>query len=109
MQKFSADRPISKIEDDLLGRASFSDNLAKALSSWKGIDSLVVALHGRWGSGKSSIKNMVLEKLSKSSQPLDVIEFNPWEWAAQDKITSSFFTEISKAVGRKDSSEKSKC
>ncbi|EMC0409324.1 NTPase [Vibrio fluvialis] len=105
---FSADRPITKAEEDLLGRVNFSNNLANALSSWSGKDSLVVALHGRWGSGKSSIKNMTLEKLRSSPSAIDVVEFNPWEWAAQDKITSSFFTEISTTIGRKDRSGKTK-
>ena len=60
---FSSDRPISRVEDDLLGRSTFSEDLATAISSWHGKDSLVVALHGDWGSGKSSIKNMAISKL----------------------------------------------
>ena len=100
---FSSDRPISKIEEDLLGRADFSTDLADAISSWYGKDSLVVALHGEWGAGKSSIKNMVITKLEEQDKYRpDIIEFSPWEWAAQEKITASFFQEISKAIGRKD-------
>jgi len=62
---FSSDRPITKAEDDLLGRSGFSSDLANAMASWHGNDSLVVALHGDWGSGKSSIKNMALSQLGK--------------------------------------------
>ena len=43
---YSAHRAISKIEDDLLGRAEFSKNLSVAISQWKGQDSLVIALSG---------------------------------------------------------------
>ena len=57
---YSAHRAISKIEDDLLGRAEFSKNLSVAISQWKGQDSLVIALYGDWGTGKSSIKNMAI-------------------------------------------------
>jgi predicted KAP-like P-loop ATPase len=105
---FSSDRPIARIEDDLLGRAGFAKDLATALSSWKGNDSLVVALHGDWGSGKSSIKNMAVSELEKESGTPQIIEFNPWEWAAQEKITSSFFQEISATIGRKDRSKQGK-
>ncbi|MGE4559240.1 MAG: P-loop NTPase fold protein [Desulfobulbus sp.] len=52
---FDSDRPITKVEEDLLGRSGFSTDLANAMASWHGKDSLVVALHGDWGSGKSSV------------------------------------------------------
>jgi predicted KAP-like P-loop ATPase len=106
---FSSDRPIKKIDEDLLGRSGFSQDLAKAIAGWHGNDSLVVALHGDWGSGKSSIKNMALNELEQvdENKP-DIIEFSPWEWAAQDKITSSFFKEISSTIGLKDKSDDGK-
>lgn len=106
---FASDRPITTIEEDLLGRSEFSIDLANAMASWQGKDSLVVALHGDWGSGKSSIKNMALIRLDEISENKPaVIEFSPWEWAAQDKITDSFFQEISKSVGRTDKSQSGK-
>lgn len=106
---FASDRPISRVEEDLLGRSGFSTDLANAMASWHGQDSLVVALHGDWGSGKSSIKNMALSRLEEVSKDKpDVIEFSPWEWAAQEKITASFFQEISKSIGRTDKSKSGK-
>ncbi|PHR28255.1 MAG: hypothetical protein COA36_06665 [Desulfotalea sp.] len=106
---FSSDRPITQIKEDLLGRAGFSEDLADAISSWHGNDSLVVALHGDWGSGKSSIKNMAISKLNNLSDiNPNIVEFLPWEWAAQDQITASFFQEISKSIGQIDKSESGK-
>ncbi len=106
---FASDRPITKVEDDLLGRSGFSTDLANAMASWHGNDSMVVALHGDWGSGKSSIKNMALSRLEEiADKKPDVIEFSPWEWAAQEKINASFFQEVSKSIGRKDKSESGK-
>ncbi|HCH1566351.1 TPA: NTPase [Vibrio parahaemolyticus] len=106
---FASDRPITRVEEDLLGRSGFSTDLANAMASWHGKDSLVVALHGDWGAGKYSIKNMALSRLEEISEDKpDVIEFSPWEWAAQDKITASFFQEISKSIGRTDKSKSGK-
>lgn len=106
---FASDRPITTIEEDELDRSKFASELADALASWQGKDSLVVALHGSWGSGKSSIKNMALIRLDEISEDKPaVIQFSPWEWAAQEKITASFFEEISKSVGRIDESESGK-
>lgn len=106
---FASDRPIQKIDEDLLSRSDFSEDLANAIASWHGQDSLVVALHGDWGSGKSSIKNMAVSKLeSLTENKPNIVEFSPWEWAAQEKITASFFQEISKTIGRIDKSKSGK-
>ncbi|WP_202815786.1 KAP family P-loop NTPase fold protein [Aeromonas veronii] len=83
--------------------------MATAISSWHGKDSLVVALHGDWGSGKSSIKNMAISKLETLTRNKpSVVNFSPWEWAAQEKITASFFNEISKSIGHIDKSKEGK-
>jgi len=103
---FSSDRPIRTAEDDLLERSKFAKDIAHALSNWHGKDSLVVALHGDWGSGKSSIKNMAISELEKTENTPDIIEFSPWEWAAQDKITAAFFQEISTVLGQKKEEKK---
>lgn len=103
---FSSDRPICGKNDDLLGRANFSKSLGDALVGWHGDDSLVVSLNGEWGDGKTSIKNMVVEEMkSRLENRPQIIEFSPWDWAGQDRISSSFFDEISTAVNRTDKSK----
>ncbi|MBV4516625.1 KAP family P-loop NTPase fold protein [Pseudomonas kurunegalensis] len=105
--QFAQDRPIAQQKDDRLDRADFAQRLAWAVSSWKNQESLVIGLTGSWGSGKSSIKNMTLEQLA-SIQGCQVIEFNPWQWAGQEKLSSAFFEEVSRAVQRQDSSKDDK-
>lgn len=106
---FSADRPITHSADDRLGRTGFADSLASAIRGWKGNDSLVIALYGSWGSGKSSIKNLLTESLrkSKKSSP-EIVEFNPWQWAGQEQLAEAFFREIGILLGRADKSPKGK-
>ena len=65
----SADRPISSFSEDLLDRKPFADALANAFIQWHGEDSLVAALYGPWGSGKSSVKNMILEMIRRHKNP----------------------------------------
>lgn len=107
--RFSADRPIGSCDEDLLGRASFADSLASAIKGWKGNESLVIALYGPWGSGKSSVKNMVLQSLrsAEADSPL-IVEFNPWQWSGQDQLAEAFFQEIGLVLGRSDGSEDGK-
>src|SRR3972149_9365613 len=71
--QFSADRPVTSCKEDLLGRSGFAESLASAIKDWTGNDSLVITLYGPWGSGKSSIKNMVLEFLHTSVSLLDMV------------------------------------
>jgi len=107
--QFSADRPIGSREEDLLGRASFADSLAAAIKGWKGNDSLVIALYGPWGSGKSSVKNMVLQSLRSAEvdSPL-IVEFNPWQWSGQNQLVKVFLREIGLILARSDGSEDGK-
>src|SRR3972149_2544884 len=106
---FSADRPITSAKEDRLRRTVFAESLASAIKGWKGNDSLVLALYGSWGSGKSSIKNIVLESLRKSKKTCpEIVEFNPWQWAGQEQLAEAFFREIGIALGRSATSEKGK-
>jgi predicted KAP-like P-loop ATPase len=107
--QFSADRPIRSKSEDLLGRTTFAESLAEVVEGWTGNDSLVMALYGPWGIGKSSIKNMVLEHLrGKGSIAPTVVEFTPWQWAAQDQLAQAFFREIALALGKKDEAKLAK-
>ncbi len=67
----SGDKPIEQPEDDLLGYASFAENLAQGIKGYRGTDSLVIGLHGEWGSGKSSVLNMVKEYIAVEQKPQD--------------------------------------
>jgi predicted KAP-like P-loop ATPase len=94
--RFCADRPINSRTEDCLSRAGFADSIAGSIQGWKGQDSLIIALYGAWGAGKSSIKNMVLESLRSGNADSipTILEFNPWQWAGQDKLAEAFFQEI---------------
>jgi len=105
---FSADHPIVSTREDLLARSMFAESLASTIGSWKGKESLVLALYGPWGSGKSSIKNMVLESLAGKENGPSVVEFNPWHWSGQNQLAEAFFQEIGLAIGKDDVGEDGK-
>jgi predicted KAP-like P-loop ATPase len=65
---FSCDQPITCKDNDKLGRAKFSLDLAKGIKDLQIKDSYVIALYGKWGSGKTSIINMVKEELEKTEE-----------------------------------------
>lgn len=97
----SADHPIKTKKEDGLKRARFSEALAKVIQSWRKKPSLVIGLYGEWGSGKSSIKNMVIETLNaEGTQPLSIVEFSPWQVSGQDLLAENFLREIGQALGK---------
>lgn len=104
--QFSADRPIRSAKEDLLGRGTFAESLATAIYNWNGAESLVVALYGAWGSGKSSVKNMVVEALENlpEMQRPTIIEFNAWQFSGQEGLLEAFFRETGRVLGIEDKS-----
>lgn len=97
---YSSDRPIGSKKEDILKRAKFAEQLADDLRLWDGTDSLVVGLYGAWGSGKTSLKNMVLEAIRrKRTATIPVMEFNPWQLSGTGDIPATFFRELAIALG----------
>lgn len=94
----SSDRPIASKDEDKFGRSVFAAQIGDAVGRWGGNDSLVVALYGPWGSGKTSIKNMVAEHLRTEHPSVRVVEFNPWEIRGTEKVRKAFFDEIGIAI-----------
>lgn len=62
---FSSDKPIFNKKSDKLNRTEFSKQLAKAILSYTETDNFTIGLSGRWGSGKTSIINMVDEEIDE--------------------------------------------
>lgn len=92
------DNPIAKKEADTLGRGGFSEKIGKAISQYDGLDSLVIGIYGRWGTGKTSVINMVLETVAaeaptEESAPI-IINFRPWYFSGQDHLLEQFFKQM---------------
>lgn len=60
-----SDRPITDPAHDLLGRNSFAKTLAKAIDEMPvAADGFVMGLTGKWGSGKSSVIELLCRELA---------------------------------------------
>lgn len=101
MTQFNPDQPITRFGEDRLHRSAFAKSIAKGFETWThNSASVVVALYGTWGSGKTSIANLVKAKLLEDGwQESQFIEFNPWIYKNAEQIAEQFFGEISKALG----------
>jgi predicted KAP-like P-loop ATPase len=93
MEASRPDAPIKTASEDRLGRASFVRQLARALIRLDGSASGgVVGLTGEWGSGKSSVLNLLEEQISidYKDNPI-IVRFNPWLVSGRDDLIASFF------------------
>lgn len=92
--RFNTDKPIHNSSEDLLGRKSFSKILAEAVDRYKETDSLVIGLFGKWGVGKTSIINMILENLNDKI----VVHFSPWNYSSHSDLINLFFIELKQSI-----------
>ena len=92
---YNSDKPIESSEQDLLGRTIFSKQLGEAIYKYDGKDGLVIGVFGKWGTGKTSILNMVVNEINYLSDNDDdspiIVKFSPWNYSDKDNLISIFF------------------
>ena len=90
---FSSDRPIEKCADDRLGRTGFAEALARQIADTPSTESFVMGLVGPWGTGKTSLLNMISEVLQRRSD-IVLVRFNPWLFSGTEQLIGHFFQEL---------------
>lgn len=97
-EMISPDLPITKFEDDTLNRGSFAQSLAQVLQQYSLSCSFSIGLYGAWGSGKTSLLNMVLEIVEKADDNIVILRFNPWLCSDSKQLTTQFFKQMATAI-----------
>lgn len=114
---FHQDLPIESSEQDIFNRSNYAKNLAEALLTSQYKSSFVVGLYGEWGSGKTSLCNMILEKIREEIKNRDknipivvkqtinskrftkeeqiiIFQFNPWLCSEPNQLINQFFIQM---------------
>lgn len=92
-----ADKPIASSVEDKLGRKNFANQLANTLVNLNSDDTFTVGLFGKWGCGKTSLVNMILEEIehiqaaSTTDQKLIIVHFEPWNFTDTSQLLTQFF------------------
>lgn len=99
----NVDKPIDSRKEDFLERKYFSDNVSNAILNYndENNESLTIGLYGKWGSGKTSIVNMITEKLEVKDDII-IFKFEPWIFSDTQQLISNFFKEFAKSIKYKD-------
>ncbi|WP_395279520.1 P-loop NTPase fold protein [Enterobacter bugandensis] len=94
-----AEAPIRTASEDRLRRSGFAARIADVLSELNLREGRVFAIRGGWGFGKSSLKNLITERLDAKSSGADWLDFNPWQWGDGDAISRALFGQIADRLG----------
>ena len=98
----SPDLPIMKSSEDKLNRESFVKSLANVILQSAFPTSFTVGLYGAWGSGKTSLLNMVIEQIERSSTDVIILRFNPWLCSDPKQLITQFFKQLASAIKMKN-------
>lgn len=92
----SPDLPSQDPAEDLYGHAPFAEQLAKSIGNHTGDAGLVLALHGPWGSGKTTVLGYVHHYLAAGEKTRDIVivDFNPWWFAGRDDLAQAFLRQL---------------
>lgn len=101
-QPLSSDAPIQHGEHDSFGRANLAKRVAAEAVTAPAGDGFVIALCGPWGSGKTSIANLVVDELAAIADAA-VVRFNPWLFSGTHDLVGRFFGELAATLGQGDS------
>ena len=100
----ATDTPIKDSERDLIGRAPFAERLADILKSAAGPESLVIGLYGSWGSGKTSVINLVENELSRKDDDgkadVSIVRFEPWNYLTAEQLLAQFLKEVGDSLDK---------
>ena len=97
----SPDLPITKSSEDKLNRESFAESLANVILQSTFPTSFTVGLYGAWGSGKTSLLNMVIEQVERCSTDVVILRFNPWLCSDPKQLVIQFFKQLASIIKMK--------
>jgi hypothetical protein len=94
------ERPIETQAEDALERSPFVRRLTDAL-----IDpqtgkarGLAIGITGPWGSGKSSVLNLLRQHIKTAYPTSVVVRFDPWLVSGRNDLISEFLTELIRTI-----------
>ena len=66
----------------------YAKQISNLIKSNKMVSPFTIAIHGEWGSGKTTMLDLVCNDFSSSSADLKIIRFNAWEYERSDIVTA---------------------
>ena len=102
------DEPITNPSKDLYHYDSLACEIARCISAADASNSsFTISINGLWGSGKTSLINLIENCIDKESDTNlnapTFVRFNPWHFESQEQLLTGFFQLLKEALlGRTD-------
>ncbi|VXB67388.1 KAP-like P-loop domain-containing protein [Arthrobacter sp. 9V] len=96
------DEALSTAKQDDLGRLPYAQRAAELIQATHSFESSAVfGLTGAWGSGKTSLVNLIVEELQKKHPEWGVARFTPWATSDVPGLLNEFHSSLSSALPKK--------
>lgn len=97
-------KPIQNSVEDILSRSKFALSIANSINEYSEPDMIALGLNGSWGTGKSSVINLIKEQID--TEKYDIVEFNPWYYSSRKQLITDFFTQLALVKGETEENKK---
>ncbi|GGK79361.1 KAP family NTPase [Ornithinimicrobium pekingense] len=96
------DEALRSGKGDTLGRLAYARRAAELIHSTHSFESSAVfGLSGPWGSGKTSLVNMIVEELVTAHSKWEVARFTPWATSDILGLLSEFYASLAEVLPKK--------
>jgi len=93
------DEPLKSPNQDRLGFAPFAGRIATIIKNMQVKESIVFAVCGKWGSGKTTFLNFLAHYL-KEDNSIIIVKFNPWWFSGKEHLLLQFFNTLNVALSK---------
>lgn len=107
---FDSDEPIKTDEDDNYNFSQIAEKMSSTVLSHDLQKGIVIGITGPWGSGKTSLFNLISRRLScikddiSANSPV-ILKFSPWLVGNRDTLLSSFLPLLATTVSKHNSNK----
>ncbi|WP_162458684.1 KAP family NTPase [Pseudactinotalea suaedae] len=96
------DEPLRSGKHDTLGRLAYAQRAAELIHTTHSFESSAVfGLSGPWGSGKTSLVNMIVEELQREHPKWATARFTPWATSDVSGLLGEFYSSLAETLPRK--------
>lgn len=99
----TCDQPISSAQNDIFHRTQFANFIAQGILNINDSIGTTIAIQGTWGTGKSSVINLIQENLShnkRTPNELQVFNFKCWSYQGENALLQAFLSQLDVALGK---------
>src|ERR1700683_1912486 len=87
------DAPLTTDEEDTLGRVPFVKDFHREIKTFPFDESVVFGLNGQWCSCKTSVLNLLRNRLRHDKDSI-LVDFNPWYFSSADVLVHRFYSAV---------------